>query len=712
MLAGVAVLFMVGVTAYAASLLDHLPSVKGLSVSRLTGDTIITDRNGVVLADISDQGNRRYTVTLNQVSPDVINATVAIEDHTFWTNPGFSPTGILRAAVEDLVHHGIYQGGSTITQELVKNVFLTPQQTFSRKLQEVALAYRMTQTYSKRQIMQLYLNVTYYGEQQYGIQAAAETFFHRSAKDLDLAQAAMLAGLPQAPTLYDPVTDFQAAKQRQLQVLDAMVTYHYVTRSQAAAAYAEPLQVYPPVTNYLAPQFVAYVERELEQMGYHPGEQQLIVKTSLDYHLQQIAENIISQTVRQEAPEFDPNGKMDSAMVAMDPRTGEILALVGSAEWNVPGALDYASQVARQPGSSLKPFIYGYAIQNRILTEDTKIPDSPNPFVVDIPGQQPWVVRNYDLRSHGDPEAKYALASSLNIPAVKVILQDGVPNAVGFLKGLGVDLIPEGGKVGGNYPMSAYGPSVVLGGYSDTLLEEADAYCALADEGVWHPVDAILEISSPTGQVYYQADPAQSAVQKIDPGAAYIVSDMISNAQYRTLAFAPNTPLTLPDRRVAAKTGTTDDFKDGLTVGYTPQLVAAFWVGDVLGSAHHMVESSDGVVVAAPAWHQFMEEALRGQPAEWYSPPPDVVQGPDGGWYLQGTEDLPDVFDASLSPTPTTSPQANYNVPPAPPSGPQLAGQNCSPLLSFLPGCQQPTPPPLPGNGLPSPPPGRQGQNQ
>src|SRR5579884_3922232 len=378
----------VGGGMYAASFMRSLPPVNGLDATLLKGDTLIYDRNGVELADVGRQGNHLRTVPLSQISPYLINATVAVEDHTFWTNPGFDPTGIARSAIDDLLHRGTLAGGSTITQQLVKQVFLSPQQTLGRKLREVVLAYQMTRTYSKQQILQLYLNVSPYGEQQFGVEAASETYFHKSARELDLAQAALLAGLPRSPTDYDPVLHFGAAKARQQEVLAAMVRYGYVSSQQARAALAEPLQVYPPVTSYRAPHFVQYVLAELERR----------------------------RNVALQQPRHDPGGQLSSAMVAIDPRSGEILSMVGSPDFNGPGGqFNFAATQPVNPGSSLKPFTYALALQGHELSMDSRIHDGPSPYVLRLPSGEVYTVQNFDLKTHGDPPARVALAGSLNI---------------------------------------------------------------------------------------------------------------------------------------------------------------------------------------------------------------------------------------------------------------------------------------------------------
>src|SRR6195256_5514068 len=290
-----AVLLVLGFAAdaYAQSFFDSLPSIQGLDSAAFAGDTIITDRKGVLLADVGNHGDHRLAVKLKDVAPVMVQATVAIEDKGFYTNPGFDLAGIIRAAFDNLRAGHVVGGGSTITQQLAKQQFLTPDQTVSRKIKELALAYELSQTYSKDQIMELYLNKSFYGSQSYGIEAASESYFQIPASKLDLAQASMLAGLPQAPTEWNPVLHPDSAKLRQAEVLRAMVRSNFIAQDQMDKAVAEKLTYYAPVNSFKAPHFVDYVLAELRQLGFKPGVQQLNVKTTLDLHMQQLAEDAV-----------------------------------------------------------------------------------------------------------------------------------------------------------------------------------------------------------------------------------------------------------------------------------------------------------------------------------------------------------------------------------------------------------------------------------
>jgi len=698
-LGGLLAVLLIGANVYAVSFLDSLPSVRNVDASQWSGDTFIQDRNGNLLADIGKGGDRRVNVGLDQISDKVVQGTISVEDRTFWTNPGFDSEAIIRTAATNFRAGSIAGGGSTITQQLAKQLFLTREQNLERKAKEVVLAYQLSQTYSKKKILELYLNVSYYGSQQYGVQAAAQTYFHRDAKSVDLAQAAMLAGLPQSPDLYSPVDHFEAAKTRQKEVLDAMVRDGAVTPHDAALAYDEQLQIFPPVNNYKAPRFVGYVQRELTKLGFNPGQQQLTVKTTLDYPKQQLAEQTVADNFKAQLYR-DKNGRLSSAMVAMNPSNGQILAYVGSPDPNAD-QFDFVDQKLINPGSSVKPFTYGAAIRDGKITMDTPIVDGPSPYVIKQPGAPPYQVKNYDENTHGTLPARRALANSLNIPAVKVELAEGVPQVVDFYRDMGMH--PQGGGLGADAPDTSYGASLTLGGYGITLLQEVTALSTYAAMGTYHPAEAILEVKDLNGHVLYQADPNRGIRQAVDPGVAYIMAQIMSDDTNRGISFPLNGPLHLAERHAAAKTGTSENFHDGLTVGFTPDLATVFWIGDTAGADKNgnlpaMTKGSDGVIVAAPAWHKFMVAALKGVPDKWYDMPADVVkQG--NSYFLKGSTKIDKLPGDNPSPTPSASTGPN-GIPPDPGTGPRpVVDPRLCQLGIPLPGCPSPTPRGLPPAG-------------
>jgi membrane peptidoglycan carboxypeptidase len=693
----VALVLVVGLAAdaYAQSFIDSLPSIQGLDSAVFSGDTVITDRKGVILADVGDQGNHRLAVKLKDINPTVIKATVAIEDRGFYSNAGFDTAAIIRAAYDNLRAGHIVSGASTITQQLAKQQFLTPDQSVSRKLKELALAYELSQSYTKDQIMELYLNKSFYGSQSYGIEAAAEGYFHIHASQLDLAQAAVLAGLPQAPTEWNPVLHPDAAKLRQTEVLQAMVRSNFITQQEMDTASAEKLVYHAPINSFKAPHFVDYVLAELRQLGFQPGVQQLYVKTTLDYHMQQIGESVVRSNLAANLWR-DTSGQLSSGLIAEDPKTGQILVMVGSPNYNAPaGQINYTT-IPRNMGSSMKPYTYGAVINARAATVDTPVYDGPSPFIYKD-AYSTTKFYNYDGRTHGVLPLKKAMGNSLNIAAVKVELSIGVPAVLSYMRNLGVlpRYIAPNGKYDTKAPLPVYGPSLTLGGYPITLLEHVGGIATYADLGVYHTPESVLSVTDSRGQVLYQTHANQRARAALDPGVAYIMAQIMSDDQNRCMIFGCNSALHWSDRQVAAKTGTTDNFKDAVTVAFTPDLAAVIWVGDVKSNKYAMVGGSDGVFVASPGMHTFISRALAGVPGNrWFAKPADVVGG-GSSWFLSDTRSIAKL-PGDAGPKPTPKP-VKFVVPPDP-GGPVEASPPAGPLPSPLPtpspGCLPPQPPP------------------
>jgi membrane peptidoglycan carboxypeptidase len=700
-------LVMVGLAgdAYAQSFIDSLPSIQGLDSAVFAGDTIITDKKGVLLADVGDHGDHRLAVKLNAIAPVMIQATVAIEDRGFYTNPGFDISAIIRAAYDNLRSGHIVSGASTITQQLAKQQFLTPDQSVSRKLRELALAYELSQAYTKDQIMELYLNKSFYGSQSYGVEAAAEGYFHIKASKLDLAQAAVLAGLPQAPTEWNPVLHPDAAKLRQTEVLQAMVRSNYISQTAMDTALAEKLVYQAPNNSFKAPHFVDYVQAELRQLGFQPGVQQLNVKTTLDYHMQQIGEKAVRDTLAYDlgkapAPansaaytsyipggNADPNGKLSAGLVAEDPKTGEILVMVGSPDYNAFAGQYNWTIIPRNMGSSMKPYTYASVYAARAATVDTPVYDGPSPFIYKD-AYSTTKFYNYDGLTHGVLPLKKAMGNSLNIAAVKVELSIGVPAVLNYMRNLGVLPRYSGPNSTSAYqtaaPPTVYGPSLTLGGYPITLLEHVGGMATFADMGVYHTPEAILQVTDSHGNVLYQTHPDQRARQAIDPGVAFIMAQTMSDNNNRSMIFGVNNPVHFTNHIIAAKTGTSDAFKDVATVGFMPTLAAAMWVGDILDNSHAMNYNDDGVYIVTPGFHAFMENVLAGVSGNlWYSPPPDVVAGANNSWFLTDARSiarLPGDNPPKATPKPPV-----YVVPPDPNTGPVLATPPPSPSPSPIP---------------------------
>ena len=620
------------VPALAAQTVGDLPAITGLSSSGLPQDMLIYDRNGNLLADVGDQGDHRIVVPLSYISPNVINATIAIEDHSFYSNNGVDPGAVLRAALADYSQRGIKQGGSTISQQLVKQLFIGPHpdNSLQRKAKEAALALELNRRYTKSQILEMYLNTIFYGSQTYGIEAAARSYFQTNAHDLNLAQASLLAGLPQAPTQYNPLINLTTAKKRQLEVLNAMVLYHFISRQEADAAYATKLAIHPPINQYQAPYFVDYVLQTLRQQ-YHilPSDRRgYRVYTSLDLNLQHIAEQVVHDQIAQKGNYYNFH---DAALVSMDPKTGEILAMVGGDNYNRPGGWINMANTPRQPGSTFKIYTYTAAIASRKFNMITPILDAPLVFPTwgGVSGFQPYIPLNYDLRYHGVLPLKMAMGNSMNIPAIKTELRVGIPNVLDMARRMGVTHL--------TMPDDNYSLSLTLGGYEVTPVDMATGAATLADMGTRHMPAPIVSIKDASGHDVFTYDPSKNTFQAVSPEVAYIIAAIMSDDKNRCLEFGCHGDLTLPGRQVAAKTGTTQLFKDNWTLGFTPTLATAVWIGNPDNTP--LSHNSTGIVGAAPIWHKFMQQALAGTPDQWYAKPAGVHQV-GANYFLPGTENV------------------------------------------------------------------------
>ncbi len=622
-----------GVYSYYAK---DLPDPRAIETEQEDFETTkIYDRTGkVLLYEVFDPrlGDREY-VTLDRIPQHCIDVTVALEDKSFWENPGFDPEGIARAFWQNL-QGGPIQGGSSITQQLVKNIIIDPeeriQRSYSRKIKEVIMAVEITRRYEKPQILEWYLNTNHYGNLAYGIQAAAQVYFQKQVDDLTLAECAMLAPIPQFPLL-NPIDRPDEAKQRQKLALDSMVRTGYITQAEADAAFAEPLEIKPVQERFdiIAPHFSIYVRKQLEEMFgpdlvYRGG---LKVYTTLDLDLNNEAERIARQQIAKLMEEG--HNASNACVVAIRPKTGEILAMVGSIDyWNeeIDGNVNVCvADPGRQPGSSFKPFTYVTAFAQKTLTPATMVmdvrrsfPDPPNP---------PYVPENYDRKYHGPVRLRIALARSYNIPAVWTLQQAGVRNVINTAHRMGITTL------NGDF----YGLALTLGGGEVKPLDMAYAYSVFANMGVMagQPVPperqrpghrtldpvAILRVEDPAGNILWQYSEPETQ-QILDPALAYLMADILSDNDARAPAFGRNSALYFEDRRVAAKTGTTNNFKDNWTIGFTPQIAVAVWVGN---NDNEPMKDVTGLSGAAPIWHEVMAYYLRDKPAEWYLRPPGLV---------------------------------------------------------------------------------------
>lgn len=636
--------------AYAAP----LPDVSQLD-SDVPGDTLVYAADGTtVIADLHPPGYQHYYETLPEMGAFLPQAIVAIEDRNFYSEPGIDPAGIARAAVVDLKARSTVQGASTITQQLVKVRLLGDQPSLQRKLTEALLAFAVERRYSKDRILEMYLNSVSFGNSAVGAGAAAEIYFHRRAADLDLAQASMLAGLVRGPTLYSPFTSWSTAKARQQQVLQAMVDAGKVTQAQAEAAYKEdlkpPAHMFTPVNAIIAPGFVSYVTGQLTKQ-YGKGATYggaLRVYTTLNVALQGIAQDAITSTQANLAWRNVQQG----ALVAIDPTSGAIIAMVSSANPRTDGGqYNLAVWPPRNPGSSMKMFTYTAAIASTKFTMTTPVQDGPFEYM--DPGSQTlYRPQNYDGTYHGTCQLQVCMGNSLNIPAVKVELGVGIPNVVDVARAMGAppwQPHPDGSFSNNDDPNS-FGPSLTLGGYGETPLQMATGASVLAARGVLHQPFAIARVISGGATIYQHTD---SARQAVDPRVAFIMATMMSKDENRAMIFGRNSQLVIPGWQVAVKTGTSDSFADAWTVGFTPKIAVAVWMGNP-DWRQKMTEGSDSYYVAVPAWHSFLARALPVLGAEqWYAVPAGV-EYQYGNYYLPGT-------------VPTSPPVVN--TPPAPTGG-------------------------------------------
>lgn len=615
---------------------SRLPDVSAVADAVPSDTVIYANDNKTILADLHPAGYQHYAESLSAMGSTFPDAVVAVEDRNFYQEPGVDPAGIVRATVVDLKARSTVEGASTITQQLVKLRLLGDEPSFQRKLNEAWLAFEVERRYSKSQILEMYLNDVQFGNSAFGAAAASQIYFHKKTSELDLAQAAMLAGLIRGPTHYDPFLHWPTAKARQGEVLAAMVGTGRITQEDADRASREdlspPNHMFLPANNVVAPGFVNYVIQQLlktygKSETYGGG---LRVTTTLNVQLQAIGQAAISGT--QSALAW--RNVQQGALVAIDPASGAIIAMVSSANENANGGqYNLAVWPPRNPGSSMKIFTYTAAINSGQFTMTTPIDDSP--FTYRAPGIT-YTPQNYDGRFHGVCQLQECIGNSLNIPAVKVELGVGVGNVVDMARLMGAP--PWQQQPNGTYtnddPVSSFGPSLTLGGYGETPLQMATGASVLAAQGVLHQPFAVSRVEQRGKTIYSHVDDGK---QVVDPKVAFIMATMLSKDSNRAMIFGRNSQLVIPGWQVAAKTGTSDSFADAWSIGFTPRIAVAVWMGNADWRVK-MTQGSDSYYVAVPAWHSFLSQTLPLLGAEtWYSPPADIVSA-FGNYYLPGTQ--------------------------------------------------------------------------
>lgn len=593
------VIFFTVLISFSLWLFWGIPLPTKLSSPDIPVSTKLFDRNGNLIYEIYAE-TRRSPVELDSLPDYIKNATIAIEDKDFYKHYGFSFTGILRASWK-IVTRGKIEGGSTLTQQLVKNALLSPERTIRRKAREFFLTMVVEGIYSKNQILEMYLNQIPYGSTAYGIESASELYFKKPAKDLTLAEATLLAGLPQSPTRYSPFgARPELAKERQKEVLNQMVANEYLTQEEADKAYEEKI-VYAEIKAPTAPHFALWVKEQLvEKYGEKMVEQGgLRVTTTLDLDLQTYTQEAVATEVAKLKKQKVGNG----AALITHPSTGEILAMVGSKDYF---ATDEDGKVnvilaKRQPGSSIKPLNYALGIRDKKITAATSFADVATCFAV--LGQSLYCPKNYDGTYHGLTQTRFALGNSFNIPAVKILALNGIDNFINFARDMGLTTLED---------PSRYGLSLTLGGGEVRPYDMSVAFGVFANDGIKEELIAVTKVEDWKGKVLEEVkleDKKLSGEKVLDVGTTFLISHMLHDNNARTQAFGPSSFLNVKGHpEVSVKTGTTNDRKDNWTIGYTKQIVAVVWVGNNDNTS--MSGAVSGVSGASPIWNKVIKYAL------------------------------------------------------------------------------------------------------
>lgn len=596
-----------------------IPAFSELQNYHSTESTKLYDRTGTVLLYDTAGSMRRVKIPLTDMSPYLIAASVAIEDDQFYTHNGIRPKSIVRALLTDIRTLSLAQGGSTITQQVIKNTLLTERKSVVGKVKEWVLAIRIERQYTKDQILETYLNETPYGGTIYGVEEASQSYFNVRARELTLAQAAFLAALPKAPTYYSPWgTHTEALKARQLLVLDTMYQLQLVSEYEYQQALDEDVVFADRnVATIRAPHFVFYTLSVLEEM-YGPeavAHSGLQVVTTLDLDLQQKSEATIRAGALYNETHFNAS---NAALVALNPKNGDILAMVGSRNYfdsSMDGQVNVATAL-RQPGSAFKPIVYATAFKKG-YTPDTVLYDLKTQFSTSCAPEDMTEVypcyspNNYDGKFRGPMTLRDALAQSVNVIGVKALYLSGMNETLTTAKSLGITTLTEPHR---------YGLSLVLGGAEVTLLELSGAYAAFANDGEWIPPTPLLSVTNADGKKYHMTERAMTRV--LDVQVARTMNDVLSDNVARTPAFGPNSPLYFHNALVANKTGTTNDFRDAWVIGYTSSVVVGTWAGN---NDNTPMEKKVAAYILAPIWHTAMNTAIERYPSSPFRKPDSAL---------------------------------------------------------------------------------------
>ncbi len=597
---------------YAAAVLKKLPSPEQFGNRQINQSTKIYDRSGEVLLYEIHGEEKRTVISFDEIPEILKKATLAAEDDNFYHRPAFDWKAIIRALLANLREGRIVQGGSTITQQLARNVFLSPKKTLDRKLKELILAIELESKYSKDQIFSFYLNQIPYGSNAYGIEAASLTHFNKSAKELTLAEAAILAALPKAPSYYSPWGSHEKELfERQIYILNRMEELSYITEKEKTEAQKTKIKFAPPSQGTIkAPHFSLAVKDYLigrygENAVMNGG---LRVITSIDWEMQQVAERVVGEGAKRNEELY--KGK-NASLVAQDPKTGQVLALVGSRDYfdiENEGNFNVAMQGLRQPGSALKPFAYLTAFQKG-YGPDTIVFDAPTEFDTTGNPDKSYRPNNFDEYFRGPTKLETGLAQSINIPSVKMLYLAGLDEVLKTVQKFGINTLKERWR---------YGLSLILGGGEVKLIELANAYATLAEEGVKHEQVLVLKVTDGQGNTLETYHDQSSRI--IEEQYPRLINQILSDKELRAPLFQSSLSLTVfPEKDVALKTGTTNDYRDAWAMGYTPSLVVGVWAGN--NDNTPMQRRGGSILAAVPIWSAFLQEVLKKYPNEAFAKP-------------------------------------------------------------------------------------------
>ncbi len=659
-------LFSLGALAAAILFFSYstqLPDPSKLQERNVAQTTKIYDRNNQLLYEVHGDINRKL-VPLNEMPSYLKDAVIVTEDRDFYNHSGFNIKRTISAAIQDVLHRGYSQGASTITQQLIKNTMLTTEKSIPRKIKELILSIEIEQMLSKDEILQIYLNEIPFGSTAYGVQAAAETYFGKDVKELTLAESAVLAAIIQAPSYYSPYGNHtDELSERHHWILDEMNRMGYIDDQQLEEAKNVQLTFQRKNENIKAPHFVFYILENLEtkysQKQIEEGG--LNIVTTLDLAKQEKAEEIVKKYADENGPNMNAH---NAALVSIDPKTGQVLAMVGSKDYygdsypeNCTQGVDCTFEpnvnVAtslRQPGSSFKPFVYAVGFMDKWFPGSTL-------FDLKTDFGNNYLPNNYDKTFRGPVTIRSALQNSLNIPAVKMLALVGLDKTIKIANEMGIESLNDPDR---------YGLSLVLGGGEVKLIELTNAYGVFANQGKYNPATSILKITDSDNNVleeWKEEDSKNNQKEIFNPQIAYMISNILSDNNARTPTFGASSPLYFPTRPVAAKTGTTDEYRDGWTVGYTPSVVTGVWAGN---NDNSEMAGESGVYVAAPIWNEYMHAVLDDTPVEEFSKPDGIVSITVDRYTnlkpVQGSETITDIGASWQIPTEYSKDITTYKV--------------------------------------------------